>query len=158
MLYFICIILFIILTISFIRTIVNNKRQILFNEMNAIYDKMEVFIFSNSLQNKKEVIAYILPFKNFVVNNGFADIEILINSMVRMPKEVLEHRRKQFKLITDSIPNELKDMSLNFDKALEKAIKLSAFRMEFVFYFIKLLAIAIGKSFLTRSFNTVKNG
>lgn len=154
----ILIILFgICLMISFIRTIVNNKRQILFNEMNIIYDKMEVYVYEHSLQNKKETLAYILPFKTFVVNPGFADIEILINTMVRMPNKTLEYRRKTFKEISETIPDDLKRMALEYDKLLEKAIKLSSWRMEFVLYFIKLLSIALFKAAISRSFNAVKS-
>ena len=151
------ILIVICLIFSFIRTIVNNKRQILFNKMNMIYDKMEVYVYEHSLHNKKETISYILPFKTFVVNPGFADIEILINSMIRMPKSVLESRRKHFKEISATVPDDLKKMALEFEKLLERAIKLSSWRMEFVLYFIKIFSIAIIKSIVNRSFNALKS-
>jgi hypothetical protein len=81
----------------------------------------------------------------------------LINAMVRTPKGELDIRKKQYKAISDTIPSDLREMALSFDKALEKAIKLSIFRMEFFIYFSRILVIAVFKSIITRSFKTIMN-
>ena len=100
MIYFISIAVVIIFIISYIRSQINNNRQIHFNEMNAIADNMEVYIYTNRLQNKKEIIGYIYPFKYFVVNTGYADIEILIGLLMNLyVTKTFESRKQKYNQI-----------------------------------------------------------
>ena len=156
MIYIISVTIFVIFIVSYIRKKIDNNRQIHFNEMNTICDKMEVYVYSNRLQNKKEVLVYIIPFKYFVVNTGFADIEILLGSLIKLyTTKTFESRKQQYNQIISTIPDELKDLGKEFDKHLDKAIKLSFFRAEFLLFFIKQFTLAIIKAIINRSFTTV---
>ncbi len=158
MIYIICSIVLIILIASFIRSSINIRRQIHFNAMNSMYDKMEVYVYTNNLQNKKEIISYIAPFKNYVINTGYADIEILMASLTKMMKDkTFETRKKQYAELLDSIPEELKIFAKEFDLHLNKAIFLSVFRSEFILYFLRQLTISLFKALYRMSFKYVKS-
>lgn len=147
----------VILIISFIRTYINNRRQICFNQMTSIYDRMELFAFENNLQNDKNIIAYLMPFKNYVVNTEFADIEILAGRITKIPKSVFETKKKKYLELKKSIPEELKVFSSEFDIELDKAIKLSILRASFLIYFTRIFLLALVFSAVSLSFQKVKN-
>jgi hypothetical protein len=153
MFYFICLLMLFILVGSFIRTRINVLKQIHLNEMNRLHDEMEVFVYTHSLQNKKEVLSFILPFKNFVINTGYVDIEVLIVALLKMHTEkTLEIKKKNYDENVALIPHELMQIAEKFDFHLDKAISLSIFRAGFVIYFIKELILRVVKSIIDRRF------
>lgn len=156
MFYLIISIALVIIICSFINNTINAKRQIHFNEMNSLYDKMEIYVYENNLQNDNKIVRYMIPHKHFVVNNGFADIQVLLAIILALPEKVLEKRKSEFKQLNTEIPGELQTIAKKFDSHLAKAIRLSYFRAEFVLFaivqFLKTIYIAI----LERSYKAFK--
>jgi len=155
MIYIITILIVLLIICSLLNRHINIKRQIRLNEMEIIYEKMEQFVYKNELQNDSFVTAFLKPYKNYVVNTGFADIQILIalfmNVLRQNGVEDLKKKKEKYDKLLNHIPKDLKEMSVEFNKKLGRVISLSVFRADFLLYIVSLLIKVTLKSIFHKS-------
>lgn len=156
MVYLIPLIIILFTLCTIINTVINTRRQICFNEMNRIYDKMEVYVFQNGLQNSKSIVTFLMIYKTYVVNNNFADIQILIGVILKQSEDSLKINKIKYDKLAKEIPPELLEMRKEFSKKLSTAIRLSSLRAEFIIYILGKLFRTLVASVVKRSFNGLK--
>lgn len=145
------IILLIILLVSFINTKINTRREIHFNEMKRIYDEMELYAFKNNLINDNATITYLIPFKIYSVNTGYADIQVLAPLFLEQKKKQLDIKKEKYERIIGRVSPQLKELGAKYDHHLKKAIHLSMYRAEFLLFILLLTVKAVMGAFAERS-------
>lgn len=145
----------ILVVLSFVNSSFNKRRQIAFNRIDASYDKMELFVIQNDIKIDNQLEAFLFNHQNFKVNNGYADIHVLLTILQNTPQEDFEKRKIEYEKVLASLPNEFKSLVKEFDKELEFAILLSVFRVEFLAFFFYLLFRSLFKSTIALSNKSV---
>src|ERR1044071_1870917 len=108
---------------SFVDSWVSTRRRILLSEMNMAYYKMLLYTYQNKLQNDEAVLYYLRPFKNFVVNNRIADIQILLSIFLKQTDKDIKKRKREYDVVAKAVPDELKQFGKKFDQKLGHSVK-----------------------------------
>lgn len=117
---------------------------------------MELYIASNNMVLDNKLIEFMKSHKNLIVNYNLVDIQIflLINSL--LPKTVLENSRNEFSNIKKNLPNELVKMSIDFNNEVNKSMRLSLLKVDYLWLVVNIIIKSRIKSVCV-SFKDVMN-
>lgn len=129
--------LFILLILAFGQYI-KSKRFEYVNNINIIYDKMEMHFVKKNIHLNKDYIDLLKTFKRFCVNPEYLDIQILLlQKLLAEKKGVLKKDSSWFDDTLNSLGDEFKEIFEEFDKSTNEIITLSIFKPDFVFFITK---------------------
>lgn len=143
MIYFILFIL--IISIIAFRTHLRNKRIKLVCEMDALYDKMTLYIAKNHIKPDKKLLQWMKGHKNIIVNYEFADIQIYLIYFFSVKPDTLKQRSNDCKAYEKSLPQDLVDLSNQISVRVLKLVRLSKWKPDFVWFLIVSLAFGLYK-------------
>lgn len=154
---FLIIIASLLVLITAINDIVANKRQVYFNEMNILYERMEQYVYINRLYDNAVVIQYLQWLRNLGQNRNYADIQVLSTLIARQSIQSILAMKKQIDNAESQLPVELKLFANEFRRHMGAAIGLSFFRPKFILFFCYQLTAAIWNAIFERSISAIKN-
>jgi hypothetical protein len=134
---------------------IENQRQISFNKIDGLYDKMELLVIRNNITPDNELISYLRAHKIFKIHNELTDIQVLVPVIVALQmqnKKQAQQIEKRKKYI-ESLPVELRDISSEFNKEIARAIKFSMFKPSFIPKMVKYSMLY----FVATSYKSVAN-
>lgn len=140
---------------SIVNSWINNRRQIAFNRIDTIYDKIEVYIIKNDIEINSSMSSLLKSMKAIKINNELADIHILLVARQNIPKREFENNKKEYEKFIADLPEGLIALKKEFDHNVNKAIALSIFRVEFLIFFIFLVIKNMIKSKISVLFRMI---
>lgn len=133
------------------RLYTQNKKVIIGNRLDTIYDQMEMYIVKNNIRTSRAILDYLKRWKNFKVNNEFADIQILFLAYKNISAKEHELNKLKHKKELEKIPKELIILGAKFSKELDKLVFLSIFRSTFLVNILPILIIVSFKAIISFS-------
>jgi hypothetical protein len=127
------------------RKYVNAKRVVYYNQLDGIYDRMELFIAKSGMKLDDLHIKYLKAYKNLIVNPELADIRIMLMLEVLTPNKSFDKQKAEFKAVRESLPEELNSLTEKFDSTVRSLINLSMLKPAFAYSIIRLIIITIFK-------------
>lgn len=134
-----------------------DKRQVHFNEMNIVYERMEQYVYLNRHYNNATITQYLQLFHNLRQNTNYADIQVLTTLITRQSIQSILARKKQIDSVESQLPVELKQFANEFRRHLRAAVGISFFSAKFILFFCYQLTGAIWNAIFERSIWAIKN-
>lgn len=157
MILLILILLVLVVIVSFINSFIDTRRQIAFNEINALYDKMELFVVSNDeLKINKRMLDFLKSYKAFKLNKELADIHILLLVMQSVSSSNFKRIKVETNLFYKTLPLEMVTLKNKCDREISNAVLLSAFRLEFLWFTFYILSKVSLRAIFDKSFKAFK--
>lgn len=151
------ILFFVIIIISIINNAIIVLRQKTYNNMDILYDKMEIFVIKNKLTPDNELLNFLKSFKNLTINKDFADIYVLLTIIQSLPNGDFENNRKKYENYIKTLPIELVRIANEFNNQVSIAISISVFKPDFLWFFSKIFLKHSFISLKNRSYKKIKN-
>lgn len=143
--------------ISFLNSWINNMRQVAFNNINQIYDRLELYVVQNNIVIDSKMASFLKSMKIFKINNEFADIHVLLVTLRSIPRDDFERNKKEYNNMLEKLPQGLLEIKRSFDSHVNRAITLSIFRYDFLLFFMYLTIKYLIRSILEKSSNKLRS-
>lgn len=130
---------------------INNRRQIAINNINHLYDEIELYVIKNNIRLDSRMMSLMRWMKIFKLNPSFADIHILLVTLQNTPQIEFEKNKIIYDQIIKELPDGLLRLKHKFDTSVGLATVLSIFRLEFMLFFLYSLSKHLLKSVLEKS-------
>lgn len=138
----------IILLILFLDNRIRVRREVLFNELDLVYDKMEIHLIKNKIHPNTSTIEFLKSYKFLLVNKGLADVKIMLCMLIAVSEQKRAQSRKHFEQIKQNVPKELIDYSVQFAGIYDKIINTSIWKLSFWWFVLKILAYSKYRKFI----------
>ncbi len=133
------ILVLVLIGLSLINTAVQVSRQKAYNNIDVLYDKMELYVMQHNITPSTGLIEYLKSFKSLKVNKDLADICVLFVIMTSIPREKFDKSKMMFRSFSEGLPQELIGIAKEFNNEVDKVIKLSLFKPDVFFFFASIV-------------------
>jgi len=135
-----------VLSLFIVGKIIRYRRLSYINNLNSIYEEMEMIFVRKNIILKNDYIEFLKVFKNLSINPSYLDIQILLLIKMKTESSKFKNNSKWFNETLESLPKEFNSLFIKFNSYSDKIIKLSFYKPDFVLFLLRLIRVQIFKS------------
>lgn len=132
-----------------ISTFFSITRDKLINALEVDNIRIKKYVIENRVRLDSDMISYLRGFDNALKNNEMLDIQVLSVMTLNIDKAKIAEGKQRFERINSKVPQELKEITDNFNKTALTLIKISALKPDFIWWALKSTIV---RSFFKLSF------
>lgn len=133
---------FVAVVVFVFNKIIKYKRFSYVNNLNIVYERMEMFFIRNDILLKNDYIELMKVFKNLTANPEYLDIQILLAHKIASEKlGRLKEDTQWFDRTLKSLGPDFDKIFIDFDKNTNEIIKISFYKPDFLFFILKVIIL-----------------